>query len=442
MTSDKSMTTDEKNKPFLHFLHVEAAGGVALLVCMLIALFFANSAFATPFLAFWQTPVAISVGSLSLTHSIQDWINDGLMTIFFFVIGLEIKRELVAGELKNKQAAILPLAAAFGGMLLPASVYILALGQNQGTAGWGIPMATDIAFVVGFLSLFGKRVPKGLKIFILSLAIADDLGAIIVIAAVYSSNISLVALTLGCLGLGLTMLLNRLGVRRVPIYVFVGTLIWFAFLFSGVHPTIAGVLLGLLTPASAWIGDKAFLDVVSKLAHSWNGEKTHTSYTDKGTQINHLIVAARETVSPLQRLELALHPWVAFFIMPVFALANAGVPIVHEAITSPVSVAVSLGLLIGKPLGILLFSWLSVNFLGAKLPTNTSWNCMVGTGFLAGIGFTMSIFIANLAFTGDMLVAGKVGAITGSFISATVGLMILYYVLPQSKADSTDLQNR
>lgn len=436
MTSNKTTTTNENGRPFLHFLQVEAAGGVALLLAALIALFFANSRYAEPFLAFWQTPFAISFGDLTFSHSLQYWIKDALMAIFFFVIGLEIKRELVAGELKSKQAAILPLVAALGGMLVPAILYILSLGQNEGAAGWGIPMATDIAFVVGFLSLFGKRVPKGLKIFVLSVAIIDDLGAIIIIATFYSSNISLIALSLGFLGLGVTVLLNRLGVRKVPVYVFVGILIWFAFVFSGVHPTIAGVLLGLLTPASAWIGDSAFLDVLSNLASSWTTKKTAALPVNKEKEINHLITTARETVSPLQRLELALHPWVAFFIMPVFALANAGVTLVPESILSPVSIAVATGLVLGKPIGVVLFSWLAITFLGAKLPTNTSWRAMIGTGFLAGIGFTMSIFIANLALSPELLPCGKIGAMTGSFISATVGLMILYWVLPQSKAES------
>lgn len=432
------MTTfnNEKERPFLHFLHVEAAGGVVLLLCAILALVFANSPWASSYLAFWQIPISISFADHTLTHSIQAWINDGLMTIFFFVIGLEIKRELVAGELKSTQAAILPIAAALGGMLLPATIYTLALGDHEGAAGWGIPMATDIAFVVGFLSLLGKRVPKSLKIFVLSLAIVDDLGAIIVIAAVYSHNLSLTALSLGFLGLAATMILNRIGVRQVPAYIVVGSLVWLAFLFSGVHPTIAGVLLGLLTPASAWIGDGAFLDVIANFTKQLHAPHTDEHTPRKSRQISHLIAAARETVSPLERLELALHPWVAFFIMPVFALANAGVPLVTEAITAPVAIAVSLGLVLGKPIGILLFSWLAIAFLGAKLPSNTSWKAMIGAGFLAGIGFTMSIFIANLAFDADMLVAGKVGAMTGSFISATIGLLILYCALPRSKADS------
>lgn len=427
--SNKLTPIERMGRPFLRFLHIEAAGGIVLLVCTVIALILANSPWSQTFLEFWKVPIAISIADFRLSHSIGHWINDGLMTIFFFVVGLEIKRELVVGELKNRQAAILPIVGALGGMIVPAIVYTLALRGNEGSAGWGIPMATDIAFVVGFLSLFGKRVPHGLKIFILSLAIVDDLGAIIVIAAVYSTNISLTALVMGFLGLGVIALLNRIGVRRVPAYVFFGALIWFAFLVSGVHPTIAGVLLGLLTPASAWVGDRALLDLLSTLPERWRS--AHSSQERKGNHVNHLIATARETVSPLERLEIALHPWVAFFIMPVFALANAGVPLAVESMTAPISVAVALGLVLGKPLGILLFSWLSVSLLGARLPAKVNWSSMLGAGFLAGIGFTMSIFIAGLALDGGLLIDGKVGTMIGSVMSAAIGLGILYYALPR-----------
>jgi len=423
-------TIQKMSRPFLRFLHIEAAGGIVLLICTILALILANSPWSQVYLNFWKMPVSISFGELKLSHSLAHWINDGLMTIFFFVVGLEIKRELVAGELKNRQAAMLPIIAALGGMLVPALFYILSLRGNEGAAGWGIPMATDIAFVVGFLSLFGKRVPHGLKIFILSLAIVDDLGAILIIAAVYSTNISLGALAMGFLGLGVIVLLNRLGVRRVPVYVFVGSLIWLAFLSSGVHPTIAGVLLGLLTPASAWVGDRAFLEVLSTLSDRLKPSGALLGKKNSN-HINHLVTTAREVVSPLERLELSLHPWVAFVIMPVFALANAGVPLAAQAISSPVSIAVTSGLVLGKPLGIFLFSWLAVSFFGGRLPDKVNWSCILGAGFLAGIGFTMSIFIASLALEGGLLVEGKVGTLIGSSLSAIIGLGILYFVLPR-----------
>lgn len=429
-SSNQNTPIERMSRPFLNFLHIEAAGGVVLLVCTAIALILANSPWAQIYIDFWKLPIAISFSDFKLSLSLSHWINDGLMTIFFFVVGLEIKRELIDGELKNRQAAMLPIIAAVGGMVIPALFYTLNIRGNEGATAWGIPMATDIAFVVGFLSLFGKRVPHGLKIFVLSLAIVDDLGAILIIAAVYSKSISIGALTLGFLGLGIVALLNRLGVRRVPVYVFVGGLIWLAFLTSGVHPTIAGVLLGLLTPASAWIGDRTFIDVLSALTDRWMSSGA-TKPPDNRNHVNHLISTARETVSPLERLEVTLHPWVAFFIMPVFALANAGVPLAAHAISAPISIAVTSGLFLGKPLGILLFSWLAVRFFGGRLPEKVSWSSMLGAGFLAGIGFTMSIFIASLALDGDLLVEGKVGTLLGSSLSAIIGLGILYFVLPR-----------
>lgn len=431
-TSLNPTPIEKITRPFQRFLHIEASGGIVLLVCTVLALTLANSPWSSWFSDIWHIPVALSIGGNVLSHSIGHWINDGLMTIFFFVVGLEIKRELVAGELKNKRAAILPAMAALGGMVVPAFIYTLAIDGRPGENGWGIPMATDIAFVVGFLSLFGSRVPHGLKIFLLSLAIVDDLGAIVIIAAVYSSNISFGALVLGILGLGVAMLLNKMGVRRVPIYVVVGIGVWLAFLFSGIHPTIAGVLLGLLTPSSAWVGETTFLEAMSSLRDKWNQTDGNSDGASKSHSVNNLIVSARETVSPLERLQFSLHPWVAFVIMPLFALANAGVPIVVDAITSPVSLAVTLGLVAGKPLGILLFSWCAVKFVGAKLPERVSWGSVVGAGCLAGVGFTMSIFIAGLALTDDLLVSGKTGTLIGSSISAILGLVILFLVLPKS----------
>lgn len=423
---NKTTPIDRFSRPFLNFLHVEAAGGIVLLICTLIALFLANSPWQQIYTEIWQWPLAISLADWKLSLSVGLWINDALMAIFFFVVGLEIKRELVAGELRDRRAALLPFMAAIGGMLAPALIYIFALGDNDGRSGWGIPMATDIAFVVGFLSLLGKRVPHGLKIFILSLAIVDDLGAIIVIAAFYSSNISFAALAAGAVGLGVCALLNQLGVRRVPIYVVVGSLVWLAFLASGVHPTVAGVMLGLLTPASAWIGDKTFSEALS----SWTKNFRSTD-AKKSSQVTDLITVAKETVSPLERLEYALHPWVAFVIMPVFALANAGVPLAIEAATSPVALAVALGLTLGKPIGILFFSWIAVQFMGSRLPAQVNWKIMLGAAFLAGIGFTMSIFIASLALEGNLLVDGKVGTMLGSAVSAVAGLTILYVFLPR-----------
>jgi NhaA family Na+:H+ antiporter len=407
------------SRPFVRFLELEAASGVVLLACTFVALVWSNSPWAASYQAFWHTPVGLTIGTWRLEHSLAHWINDGLMTIFFFVVGLEIKRELVMGELREPRKAALPAVAALGGMIVPAAIYLALQGGRPGERGWGIPMATDIAFVVGFLALLGSRVPLGLKILLLSLAIVDDIGAVLVIALFYSTGVSLTWLAVAGLGFVLTGLLNRIGVRRVPVYVVVGGGIWLAFLQAGIHPTVAGVLLGLLTPASAWIGDRTLIEVLTDaLRHGQQGSAAlqHRSQ---------LAWAAREAVSPLQRLETGLHPWVAFGIMPLFSLANAGVPIEIAALTHPVALAVTAGLVLGKPVGIFLFSWLAVQVGLARLPGGVNWKVLLGGGCLGGIGFTMSLFIAGLALQGQQLAAGKLGTLVGSAVSAVAGCLLL-----------------
>jgi NhaA family Na+:H+ antiporter len=355
------------------------------------------------------------------------------MTLFFFVVGLEIKRELVVGELRDPKQAALPILAALGGMVVPAAIYLLLLGGRPGQEGWGIPMATDIAFVVGFLALLGSRVPFGLKILLLSLAIADDIGAVLVIALVYSTNISFLALVLAALGFGLTYLFNRIGVRRVPVYVVIGAGIWLAFVKSGIHPTVAGVLLGLLTPASAWIGNRALAEALQDVLHCLRGEQDEEKMDCRPEVLGQLVTTAREAVSPLERLQAGLHAWVAFVIMPVFALANAGVAIDRGAGADPVAWAVAAGLVVGKPLGIVLFSWVGVRAGLAQLPTGVDWKVLLGGGCLAGIGFTMSLFIAGLALPGELLDAGKVGILAGSAISAMLGSVLLLCFLRRAE---------
>lgn len=426
----RATTIDRISRPFLSFLEIESSGGIVLLICTITALVLANSTFSEAYITFWNTPFIVLFGDFRLDLSLQHWVNDGLMTIFFFVIGLEIKRELINGELRFLKAAALPVIAAIGGMVIPATVYALILQGKPGSQGWAIPMATDIAFVVGFLALLGKRVPHGLKIFLLSLAIVDDIGAIIVIAVFYSATISFKALSLGLAGFGVILALNRLGVRRVPVYLFVGILIWFAFYFSGIHPTIAGVILGLLTPASPWIGDTALMNFFS----FWR-TKSETFGAKKTGHINGLIFIAKETLSPLERLETAFHPWVAFFIIPIFALANAAIPLAFDTFGSRISIGVAAGLFFGKVAGIVLFSFLAIKLLGLHMPTGSNWPAIIGCGFLAGIGFTMSFFIAGLALNGIMLIEGKSGTLLGSAISAFVGFSILFCALPKKSSD-------
>jgi NhaA family Na+:H+ antiporter len=365
------------------------------------------------------------------------WINDGLMTIFFFFIGLEIKREFVFGELQDPRKAALPVAAALGGMVAPAGIYLALQGGQPAERGWGIPMATDIAFVVGAFALLGGRAPSGLKVLLLTLAIVDDIGAVLVIAIAHTADLAPVFLVPAAAGFVLCDLFNRLGARPVPVYVVLGAGIWLAFLKSGVHPTVAGVLLGLLTPASAWFARHSLLDVLKGAIQRLHQDEDEQGEADHFDDVVDLLTTiARETISPLDRLELALHPWVAFGIMPLFALANAGVRIEPSAFGHPVALAITLSLVVGKPLGILAFSWAAVRLGVARLSTRVSWKAFAGGSCLAGIGFTMSLFIAGLALKGDLLNAGKIGILTGSVVSAVVGTVLIIFFSGDTPRDA------
>lgn len=418
-------------RPLRRFLRIESASGVVLIVCTAVALTLANSPAAGWWDKLWHTHVALEVGAFKLAGDLGHFVvNDVLMTVFFFVVGLEIKRELVAGELRDPRKAALPVAAALGGMVVPALIYYALQRGQPGVRGWGVPMATDIAFVVGVMALLGPRVPFGLKIMLLSLAIADDIGAVVVIAVFYSSGLSWLMLGLAAAGLGGVYFLNRLGVRSVGIYAVVAAGVWLAMLKSGVHPTIAGVILGLMTPAWAWVSQTTLRLSAAALLERIDDEEIEV----QGPEFQTLSFAARESVSPLERLEGVLHPWVGFVIMPLFALANAGVAVKGDAITSPVAVAVALGLFLGKPIGVVLFSWVAVRAGIAKLPSGVNWVILLGGGFLAGIGFTMSLFVAGLALKDDLLAAGKIGTLCGSAASAAVGATILVLALKRRPA--------
>lgn len=434
--------------PVRKFLHIEAASGVVLLVCAAVALALANSPAAGWFAKLWKTPVSFSFGGLTVAGDVGHLVvNDGLMALFFFVVGLEIKRGLVLGELRGWRNALLPVVAAAGGMVVPAAIYLALQGGQPGQSGWAIPMATDIAFVVGILALFGNRVPLGLKILLLSLAIVDDLGAVLVIAIAFTGSIAWGWLGAAAGGLALTYALNRAGLRRVGAYVVIGAFVWLAVYKSGVHPTVAGVLLGLLTPTSAWIGDRALSGVVGGAWQRLFGPSAPPADEDERTaELERLEFAAREGVSPLHRLESALHPWVAFGIMPVFALANAGVVVGFAGLGDPVAVAVALGLVLGKPVGILLFSWVAVRCGVTKLPAGVTWGMMGSAACLAGIGFTMSLFLTGLSFppTGDgsgpdLAAAGKVGTLLGSLVAGVVGGL---WLLAATRAARPEPQTR
>jgi NhaA family Na+:H+ antiporter len=395
-----------------------------------MALVLANSAYSEAILSFWKTPVGFSIGGFEMEHSLKHWINDGLMAIFFFVVGLEVKRELATGELRELRAAALPLAAAVGGMIVPAAIYLALQWNTPGHRGWGIPMATDIAFVVGCLAVLGERVPHSLRILLLSLAIADDVGAILVIAIGYSANIQLPYLVSGALAIALIGVLQRLGVRSVLVYVLVGIALWFAFHESGVHPTIAGVILGLLTPVRPWVEMNVLSGMIDEFDDFLHGGDVPEE-NDPQQVLRTVELAARETVSPLERLETTLHPWSSFVILPLFVAANAGVPFEASAARSPSAVAIIAGLVIGKPIGIVAFSWIAIALRLARLPEGLSWSVLAAGSVLAGIGFTMSIFIAGLAFDGELLDAAKVGILTASAISGLAGMLLLYWCLPK-----------
>lgn len=432
---------DRLARPLQHFAQIEAASSIVLLAAALVALVWANSPAAASYTDLWETPLSLSLGHWRLSLSLEQWVNDALMTIFFFVVGMEIKYELVAGELSSRARAMLPVAAALGGMIVPASIYALMHAGGPAAHGWGIPMATDIAFAVAALAILGPRVPPGLRAFLLALAIVDDLGAVTVIAVFYTSDLSLLALAVAAAGLSVTYALNRAGVRSFTIYWLVGCGTWLATLYSGVHATVAGVGLGFLTPTST---QEPYESLVARARRTAEGLLDLSEET-KRREARHRVArelrsVGREALSPLDYLVDSLHPWVAFVIMPVFALANAGVHLeaqtLGQAMSERIAVAVALGLVLGKPIGITLASWLAVRARMAELPAGVSWSSLLATGLIAGIGFTMALFITALAFDHPgYAAASKVGILAGSTISAVGGTLLLSHVLPRKQAN-------
>jgi Na+:H+ antiporter, NhaA family len=414
--------------PIARFLHVQAASGVVLLVAAAAALAIANSPWAGAFEALWNTHLVIGLGDWTLDHSLRHWVSDGLMTIFFFVVGLEVKREIALGELRDPRQAILPVAAAIGGMVVPAVLY-LAWIEGEATRGWGIPMATDIAFVVGCLAVLGSRIPAGLRVMLLSVAIVDDIGAILVIAIGYTAHLSLGALAVAGAGLAAVVGLRFAGVRSIAMYVLLGTVVWVAFHESGVHATIDGVLLGLLTPTRPRVSEARAADIVRRAGDLWRGNEPSPSPAERVS----VAEAARESVAPLVRIERTLHPWSAFVVMPIFALANAGVEIRASLLTEPVALAIGLGLVVGKPVGIVGMSWLAVRSGLTRLPEGVDWLALLGGGVLSGIGFTMSLFIAGLALDATLLDAAKTGVLCASLVAGVLGMALLVWRFPASR---------
>lgn len=424
--------------PFNEFLHRETSGGILLFLCTVVALVWANSPWAAGYFAAWDAKLTVGLGPATLSKPLLLWINDGLMAVFFFVVGLEIKREIIAGELTSFRKAALPLAAAVGGMIVPALLYTMFNIGREGAAGWGVPMATDIAFSLGVLQLLGKRVPLSLKIFLTAFAIVDDIGAVLVIALFYTAKISTMALSLAVVLLALAILLNLSGVRRPLAYALVGAALWVAILKSGVHATVAGVLLAMTIPARTRIAEKQFASDARMLVDDFENagplDVELGLNADRQAVINTMQELAECVQTPLQRLEDDLHPWVTFAILPLFAFANAGVSVAGggvSAIVHPVSLGIILGLVAGKVAGISFFAWLAVRFNVAALPVGVSWRHIIGVGFLGGIGFTMSLFVANLAFGESQLLAiSKIGILMGSLISGIIGYVMLLKAPP------------
>jgi NhaA family Na+:H+ antiporter len=415
---------DRLTKPFARFLAIEAAAGAVLLFFTVAALVLSNSPWAHTFLNAWETQIGFQVGTWEFARSLRHWINDGLMTLFFFLVSLELKRELVLGELRSPRMAALSISAALGGMLVPAAFYLMIQAGQPGQHGWGTVMATDTAFVIGCLALLGSRIPQSLRVFMLSLAIVDDIGAILVVAIGYSSHIAWSALALAALGIAVVRVMALLGFRGLPIYFLAGGIIWLAVDASGIHATVTGVILGLMTPARRWVSDDRLYAILTQvIAHPVRDEGSGDTKNRETLQVAE--IAARETLSPVERLEIALHPWVGFVIMPLFAFANAGVPLSMDNLGGPVTIAILVGFAIGKPVGVLSFSWLAVRSGIAIRPPELSWGSLAGGGVLAGIGFTMALFIANLAFSESLIGSAKLGILLASVVSAVAGLTLL-----------------
>ncbi len=419
--------------PMKRFLSNSSMSGIVLFSSALLAIILSNSPWSEAFHNLWETKISVGLHDWQLSKSLHHWINDGLMAVFFFVVGLELKREIISGELSNPKAAMLPIAAALGGMLVPALIYFALNPSGETSGGWGIPMATDIAFALGILYLLGDKVPVSLKIFLTALAITDDLGAVLVIAFFYTSDINLTSLALGGGFMAVLVIANRIGVRNTLFYGMVGIGgLWLAFLMSGVHATIAAVLAAFTIPANAKISEDLYNRKLASLLDRFKKAKPNNSPTVTTEQL-HILEEIRyvseKALTPLQRLEHAMHPFVSFVVMPLFALANAGISLSAESLShlgSNVTLGVLLGLLLGKVIGVFGFTALATRLRLASLPDDMSNRHLVGAGFLAGIGFTMSLFIAQLAFDSPVFIEeAKMGILLASLIAGTTGYLII-----------------
>jgi len=425
--SRAQLLTDRALASLERFLHIEAVSGGVLLLAAVAALVWANSAGSASYEALWHTPVSFGIGPWIASQSLHFWINDGLMTIFFLVVGMEIRREIHEGALSDLRQAALPIGAAFGGVAVPALIYLVFNGEPSSRHGWAVPTATDIAFAVGVLALLGRGIPGNVRVFLLALAIIDDVIAVVIIALFYTGGLQLAGFAVAGAGIVMLLAMQRMGLGSAWPYVAPGAVVWVGLLITGAHPTLAGVVLGLLTPVFSTPARHSPMEMLTRATEALR-DRIHSQ--DAG-QLAHPLrdvrQAQREVLPPVVRVQMALHPWVAFGVMPLFALANAGVALgsidLNAGGASAVLAGVAAALVLGKPLGVVGTSWLLVKLGWCRLPDGVSWGGVVLVGLLAGIGFTMSIFIAMLAFEDPALLgAAKSGVLVGSVLAAVLGL--------------------
>lgn len=416
-------------RPVQRFMRVEASGGIVLLLAAVAAIVWANSTWSDSYFDLWHRTIVIDAGIFRIDEDLQHWVNDALMAVFFFVVGLEIKRELVLGELREPRQAALPAAAALGGMAAPAVLFIILNAGGDGARGWGIPMATDIAFALGVMALLGNRISSALRVFLLAVAIVDDIGAILVIAIFYTESVALDSLTIALALVVLIILMQMVDIRSVGAYLVVGAALWIATFESGIHATIAGVVLGLLTPAKPFMTLGSYSARASDLLDGLNSASDAKDSTREET-LEELEFVTAHASSPLTRLERLLHPWSSYVVLPLFALANAGIEIsggvIEDAASSPITLGVIIGLVVGKLTGILAAVTVMTRLGGVSLPQGTDWAQVTGTALLAGIGFTVSLFITGLAFDDPGLQdEAKIGILAASLIAGAAGYAVL-----------------
>jgi NhaA family Na+:H+ antiporter len=438
MTSPRQLVADQIFRPFQRFFRKEATSSILLIAATIIALIWTNSRIGETYHSFWHTEISFAFGYFRISKTLVHWINDGLMSLFFFTVGLEIKREILVGELATPKKALLPVIAALGGMIIPGLIYATLNIGLPTISGWGVPVATDIAFALGAVAVFGRRLPVGLRIFLAAFAIADDLGAVVIIAIFYTKEIVWSYLIISLFLIFGLAIANFLWIRQTLIYAILGIAVWFFVLGSGVHPTIAGVIVSFFVPARGRYDTDNFLQNVKKITEKFECEEQSCGYSillnqDHMHAVQALELACHDVETPLQRLMHALHPWVAFLILPFFALGNTGLTfhniVFSEMVSNPVIMGIILGLVFGKPIGVMLFSYLSVKTGIASLPQEVRWSHIFGAAMLGGIGFTMSLFLSDLSFSDPQILNyAKIAILTGSVLSAIMGMSYLGFI--------------